>query len=110
MSTPKRLYRDTNDQKIAGVCSGLARHLGVDPLLVRIGFVAALLIGGAPIVAYLLMWWLVDPAPAGHWQGVSGDPTGDARPDSWAAPTVDVTNDVTDHDTHDGEQPQHDAA
>lgn len=94
MSSPKRLYRDTNDQKIAGVCSGLARHLGVDPLLVRIGFVAALLIGGAPILAYLLMWWLVDPAPAGHW-AATNTPT--ANPDgTWAAPTAPV-------DEHPGE-------
>ncbi len=85
MSAPKRLYRDTNDQKIAGVCSGLARHLGVDPILIRIGFVATLLFGGAPIVAYLLMWWLVDPAPTGYWD--------DEQPESWAAPTVDTTAD-----------------
>lgn len=84
MSTPKRLYRDTTDQKIAGVCSGIARHLGVDPLLVRIGFVAALFLGGAPIIAYLLMWWLVDPAPAGHW----------ADEQQWAAPNVETSTDT----------------
>lgn len=67
MSAPRRLYRDTADRKIAGVCSGLARHIRVDPLLVRIGFVVALLLGGASIIAYLLMWWLVDPAPAGAY-------------------------------------------
>ncbi|MCB1134439.1 MAG: PspC domain-containing protein, partial [Verrucomicrobiae bacterium] len=34
------LYRDTGDQKIAGVCSGLARYFDVDTTLVRVVFVA----------------------------------------------------------------------
>lgn len=90
MSAPRRLYRDTADQKIAGVCSGLARHIGIDPLLVRIGFVAGLLIGGAPIVAYLLMWWLVDPAPAGHWDAATAEsPAPATAADTWSPPSAD---------------------
>jgi hypothetical protein len=27
----KKLYRSRDDQKIAGVCGGLAKHLGIDP-------------------------------------------------------------------------------
>jgi phage shock protein C len=62
-----KLYRDTSDQKIGGVCSGLARYFDVDPLLVRVGFVATLFFGGAALVAYVLLWWLVDPAPVGYY-------------------------------------------
>ena len=61
------LYRDTDDQKLGGVCSGLARYFDLDPLLVRVAFVAGLIFSGVTAVAYLLLWWLVDPAPAGHW-------------------------------------------
>ena len=57
------LYRDTDDQKIAGVCSGLARYFDLDTTLVRVVFVALLIFGGWSLVAYLLLWWLVDPAP-----------------------------------------------
>ena len=68
MSRPyRKLYRDTDDQKVGGVCSGLARYFNVDPLLVRIAFVALTLMAGGAIVAYLLLWWLADPAPAGYW-------------------------------------------
>ena len=63
----RTLYRDTEDQKIAGVCSGLARYFDVDPVLMRVGFVAALVFGGGSLVAYALLWWLVDPAPTGTW-------------------------------------------
>ena len=66
-----QLYRDTDDQKLGGVCSGLARYFDLDPLLVRVGFVVAILFSGVSILAYLLLWWLVDPAPSGYWTDMS---------------------------------------
>ena len=33
-----RLYRNTDDKIIGGVCSGLANHLGIDPTILRIIF------------------------------------------------------------------------
>jgi phage shock protein C len=54
---PKRLLRTRDDQMIAGVCGGLARYLGVDPTLVRVGAVIALVFGfPAAIVGYVLAW------------------------------------------------------
>lgn len=69
----RTLYRDTNDQKIGGVCSGLARYFDLDPLLVRVAFVATLVFGGGSLLAYILLWWLVDPAPEGYWAEASAD-------------------------------------
>ena len=54
-----RLRRSTTDRHIAGVAGGLARHLDVDPLLVRIGFVVATLFGGAGVILYGALWLLV---------------------------------------------------
>ena len=71
----RTLYRDTDDQKIGGVCSGLARYFDLDPLLVRVVFVASLVFGGWSLVVYLLLWWLVDPAPAGTWDDDTTDDT-----------------------------------
>jgi signal transduction histidine kinase len=56
------LRRDTRNRWIAGVCSGLARHLGVDPLIVRVAFVAAAMAGGVGFALYALAWVFV---PAG---------------------------------------------
>jgi signal transduction histidine kinase len=52
---------------LGGVCAGLARHLGVDPLIVRIAFVAAATAGGVGIAIYLLAWVFLPAgeAPAG---------------------------------------------
>lgn len=65
------LYRDTNDKMIGGVCSGLGHYFDIDTVLVRIGFVVVALIGGGGVLAYALLWGILDPAPPGHLQGPS---------------------------------------
>lgn len=65
--SPRILTRSTTDKKLAGVSGGLASYFGVDPLLVRIGFVVATLFSGAGLIAYVAMYALVptDDAHAG---------------------------------------------
>jgi phage shock protein PspC (stress-responsive transcriptional regulator) len=58
----KRLYRRTDEKVIAGVASGLADYFEIDPVLVRIGFVILAIAGGAGIIAYGVMWWMVPPS------------------------------------------------
>lgn len=50
------------DRVIAGVCTGLARHLGWPVRLVRLGMVAAALAGGAGVVFYAWLWIMVPTA------------------------------------------------
>jgi len=45
-----RLTRSTSDSVIAGVAGGLGRHLGVDPLAIRIAFVILAFAGGLGIL------------------------------------------------------------
>ncbi len=52
----RKLFRDPDDKKIAGVCSGLALFLGVDVVLIRIIFLVALLCGSAGGWIYLVIW------------------------------------------------------
>ena len=60
--TGKRLYRDTDDKVIGGVCSGLAAYFGVsDPLIFRLIF-AVLFLSGVGIMAYVLLWIIVPSA------------------------------------------------
>lgn len=51
----RRFQTDKANGKIAGVCAGLGETLGVDPNVVRIGFVLSALIGHA-FVAMLLIY------------------------------------------------------
>ena len=55
----KRLYRSRSDRMIAGVAGGLAAVFNIDPLFVRLGFLALGFINGVGIVLYLIMWLLV---------------------------------------------------
>ncbi len=55
MDSTKRLYRSRNDRMIAGVCGGLGQFLGIDPTVVRLIFVAAVLAGFAGVLAYLIL-------------------------------------------------------
>ncbi len=57
MGAPRRLYRLSYDKQIAGVCSGLAKHLDIDVTLVRLAVITGTLCtGGLLIIAYLAAW------------------------------------------------------
>lgn len=56
MDSYKRLMRSTTDRRIAGVCGGLAKYLNIDPTVVRIIFLVALLCGSVGFWAYLIVW------------------------------------------------------
>ena len=55
-SVPKKLFRDSDDKMIGGVCSGLGFYLGADPVLVRVLFLIALLFGTLGFWVYLIIW------------------------------------------------------
>ena len=55
----KRLLRSRNDRIVAGVAGGIAAMFGIDPLFVRIAFVALALFNGFGLVVYLALWLLV---------------------------------------------------
>lgn len=52
------LRRSRTDRVIAGVCGGLGHYLNVDPVIVRIAFVA-LAFTGAGVLAYIIAWLLI---------------------------------------------------
>ncbi len=56
-----RLVLDKANKKILGVCAGLANWTNIDPLIVRLLFVVATLIGmGSPIIIYILLAMILD--------------------------------------------------
>jgi signal transduction histidine kinase len=59
MSATAQLRRDNDRGVIAGVAAGLARRVGVDPIIVRVGFIAASFAGGFGFALYLLGWALI---------------------------------------------------
>jgi phage shock protein PspC (stress-responsive transcriptional regulator) len=51
--------RATDDRIVAGVCAGVARHLNIDPIVVRIAVVALTFIGLSGLIFYLAAWFLL---------------------------------------------------
>ncbi|WP_170178886.1 ATP-binding protein [Solirubrobacter pauli] len=51
--------RDPQHGYLGGVCAGFAARVGIDPLLIRIGFIAAVALGGVAIPLYALAWVLI---------------------------------------------------
>lgn len=63
--------RSTDDRLVGGVCTGLARHLDIDPVIVRIVFAVLTFVGGAGIIMYVAAWFLLPsdsgPSVAADW-------------------------------------------
>ncbi|MGE3958933.1 MAG: PspC domain-containing protein [Vicinamibacterales bacterium] len=58
-SGPRRLVRIPSEQRVAGVCAGIADYLDVDVTLIRALWVALTIVPGAivgGVVAYALAW------------------------------------------------------
>ena len=61
----KRLYRNVNDKKLCGVCSGLADYFHLDPTLVRLAWAALVLFAGTGILDYILAALVIPEKPEG---------------------------------------------
>ena len=58
----KKLYRSKTDQKIAGVCAGLAEYLNIDPTIVRVIW-ALVALCGAGVLAYIVCALVIPEKP-----------------------------------------------
>ena len=59
----KKLYRNTENKMLAGVCSGIADYFNIDPTLVRLGWVLFSLLGGSGLLAYIIAAIIIPDAP-----------------------------------------------
>ncbi|WP_028473375.1 PspC domain-containing protein [Nocardioides alkalitolerans] len=55
----RRLRRSSEDRYVAGVAGGLARHLDVDPVVVRVALAVLTLFAGSGALLYGALWLLV---------------------------------------------------
>ncbi len=65
----KHLQRSRTEKMIGGVCGGLAEYFAVDPTLIRALWVGVTLLGGAGIVAYVILWVLMPLQPPASFAG-----------------------------------------
>ena len=67
----KRLYRSKSDVMIAGVCSGLAKYLDVDPTAIRLAFVLLLFLALGGFWIYVILWIIMPVEPAAGTESVA---------------------------------------
>ena len=55
----KRLTRSRSERILGGVCGGLARWIGIDPVFVRLFFVVLAAASGSGVGIYILLWIII---------------------------------------------------
>ena len=66
MYTPtQRLMRSRTDKMIAGVAGGIGQYLAIDPVIVRLAFVA-LCFTGVGVLLYPVLWLVMPPEGGSH--------------------------------------------
>jgi len=60
------LRRPVEGRMLGGVAAGIARSLGVDPVLVRVAFAVLMLVGAAGLPLYLAGWLLIPDEASGE--------------------------------------------
>jgi phage shock protein C len=58
-SPSNKIVRSESDRMIAGVCGGIAAYFDIDASIVRLIFIAVILLGGSGILAYLILWFIL---------------------------------------------------
>lgn len=59
----KQLTRDTDNKMIAGVCSGIANYLNVNPTVIRLIWAIATCFFGTGAFLYLIAWIIIPEKP-----------------------------------------------
>ena len=59
----RKLYRSRNDQRIAGVCGGLGEYFGIDPTIIRLGWLISVFCAGGGIIAYIIAMFIIPLKP-----------------------------------------------
>ena len=79
---PRRLYRDTNRGIFGGVCAGIAKYFGVEPWVIRLGYIAFAILGQVliPIIIYIVLVMILRPEnqPYDDWEYDPADSDADS--------------------------------
>lgn len=70
-AAPPKLRRNPDDKVVAGVCGGLGRYFGVDPVFFRLAFVVLAIGGGSGVLLYIVAWLIIPEEKPG--ESVTGE-------------------------------------
>jgi phage shock protein PspC (stress-responsive transcriptional regulator) len=58
----RKIYRDADDKVLGGVCSGIGYYFGIDPIWIRLMFVALFITFGTGFLLYIILWIIIPKA------------------------------------------------
>jgi phage shock protein C len=70
----RTVRRSRSERVIAGVCGGLGRYLGIDPVLLRVAFIILALANGLGLIAYVVAWVAIPEEGADQPAGPAPEP------------------------------------
>ncbi len=77
------LRRAVRGRELAGVCAGLAEHLGLHPNALRVGFALLAFAGGLGFLVYGVLWATVAEDPGERPDRGTGEETAQGGPTGW---------------------------
>lgn len=60
----KKLYRSRDNKMLFGVCGGLGEYFDIDPIIIRLFFIALTFAGGAGVVLYIIAAIIIPEEPS----------------------------------------------
>ena len=60
----KKLYKSSNNKVFAGVCGGIGEYFSIDPVIIRLLWVAFILMAGTGLIAYIIAAFIIPQNPA----------------------------------------------
>jgi len=58
----RRLFRDSDDHLVGGVCSGIANYFDIDAVWIRLAFAISFIFAGSGLILYIILWIVVPKA------------------------------------------------
>ena len=68
----KQLYLSKTDQKLAGVCGGIAEYFDIDSTIIRLIWIFLAFAGGSGLLIYIIAAIVMQEKPSSHPSGVGG--------------------------------------
>ena len=59
----KTLYKSDQNKMVDGVCGGIGEYFGIDPTIIRLGWVLFCVMGGSGFIAYIIAAIVIPKRP-----------------------------------------------
>lgn len=66
----KKIYKSEKNKVLTGTCGGIGEYFNIDPTIVRLIFVVALVFGGSSIIIYIIAALVIPNSPVDRFDNM----------------------------------------